>query len=46
MLTFLEINGFPVSASDRELAGWIIGLSAGMTPEELAELIRCALLPV
>ena len=32
MLTFLEINGFAVDASDVELAGWIIGLSAGTTP--------------
>ena len=40
MLTFLEVNGFEVSATDPELADWIIGLSAGTTPEELAELIR------
>ncbi len=40
MLTFLEVNGFEVNATDPELADWIIGLSAGTTPEELAELIR------
>ena len=43
MLTFLEVNGFEVSATDPELADWIIGLSAGTTPEELAELIRLRL---
>lgn len=40
MLTFLEVNGYGVEATDPELADWIIGLSAGMGPEELAELIR------
>lgn len=40
MLTFLEINGFAVDASDVELAGWLIGLSSGTTPQQLAELIR------
>lgn len=40
MLTFLEINDFTVDASDVELAGWIIELSAGTTPEQLAELVR------
>jgi len=46
ILTFLAINGFRVEASDRELAGWVIGLSAGTTSEQLAELIRGALLAV
>jgi death-on-curing protein len=40
MLTFLEINGLAVEASDPELAAWIIGLSAGTTPVELAEVLR------
>lgn len=40
MLTFLEVNGYAVNATDPELANWIIGLSAGTTPEELADLIR------
>lgn len=40
MLTFLEINGFAVDASDVELAGWIIGLSRGTTPDQLAEPLR------
>lgn len=32
MLTFLEVNGYAVDATDPELADWIIGLSAGTTP--------------
>ena len=43
MLTFLEINGYEVNATDPELADWIIGLSAGTTPEELAGVIRSRL---
>jgi death-on-curing protein len=44
MLTFLEINGVMVEASDQELARWIIDLSAGLTPQALAERIRAAAL--
>ena len=40
MLTFLEANGYRVEATDSELAGWIIDLSANLTPEQLAEAIR------
>lgn len=40
MLTFLEVNGCRVRATDPELAEWIIGLSAGTTPEALAEKLR------
>ena len=40
MLTFLEINGHVVEATDPELADWIIGFSRGMTPLQTAELIR------
>ncbi len=36
MLTFLEVNGYEVNPTDPEFADWIIGLSAGTTPEELA----------
>jgi len=43
MLTLLEVNGYEVNATDPELADWIIGLSAGTTPEELADLIRSRL---
>ncbi len=40
MLTFLEINGYGVRATDRELADWIISFSAGATPLEVADLMR------
>ena len=46
LLTFLQVNGFEVEASDRELAAWIIGLSAGTTPVELAELVRARVRPL
>jgi death-on-curing family protein len=39
MLAFLEINGYRVNATDRELADWIIGFSRGATPQEIAETI-------
>ncbi len=40
MLTFLEVNGIGVEASERELADWILSFSAGATPEEVAQLIH------
>lgn len=46
MLTFLEINGFEVEASDPELAAWIIGLSTGTTPAELADVLRARARPL
>lgn len=46
MLTFLELNGQRLDATDPELADWIIGLSADLTPPDLAELIRPRLTPV
>jgi death-on-curing protein len=45
MLTFLEINGTHLQATDPELAAWIIDLSAGSTPDQLAERIRGAARP-
>lgn len=45
MLTFLEVNGYRVDASDPELADWILDLAAGTTPEELAARLRAALVP-
>lgn len=44
-LTFLEANGYRVGATDSELADWIIGLSSGLTPEQLADEIRPRLVP-
>jgi death-on-curing protein len=40
MLTFFDVNGYRVEATDPELADWIISLSAGTTPEELANVLR------
>jgi death on curing protein len=45
MLTFLEINGYRVEASDPELADWILSLSSGTTPEQLAHQIRAVIRP-
>lgn len=45
MLTFLEVNGYGVHAPDSELATWIIGFSAGTTPEELAPMLRNVVRP-
>lgn len=42
MLTFLELNGLRVVASDPALAVWILGLSSGTTPEQLAELVHAS----
>jgi death on curing protein len=46
MLTFLDANGYRVEATDPELADWIIRLSGGLTPEQLAALIRPRLVSV
>jgi death-on-curing protein len=43
MLTFLELNGYRVHATDPELAAWILDLAAGTTPEQLAQRIRAGL---
>lgn len=43
MLTFLEINGHLVNATDREVADWILSFSSGATPEAVANTLRVAL---
>jgi death-on-curing protein len=43
MLTFLEINGWGVEATDPVLASWILSFSAGATPEAVAELLTSAM---
>jgi death-on-curing protein len=43
MLTFLELNGFSVEASDPELAEWILSFSRGAAPEEVAAKLRALL---
>ncbi|HEY1517302.1 MAG TPA: type II toxin-antitoxin system death-on-curing family toxin [Solirubrobacteraceae bacterium] len=40
MLTFLELNGYALGATDRELADWIISFSAGAKPTDVAERVR------
>lgn len=46
MLTFLELNGYRVEASDPDLADWILSFSAGTTPQQLAPLVRDAMRPI
>jgi death-on-curing protein len=46
MLTFLELNGHRVEATDPELADWIIGLSADSTARDLADQIRPRLMEI
>jgi death on curing protein len=43
MLTFLEINGWRIEASDRDLADWILAFSAGATPEDVARSLSKAM---
>lgn len=43
MLTFLELNGYRVEATDPDLADWILSFSAGTTPQQLAPLVRDAM---
>jgi prophage maintenance system killer protein len=40
MLTFLEINGRRLVATDQELADWIIDFSRGASAQQIAERIR------
>ena len=43
MLTFLELNGFTVDASDPELANWILSFSRGAEPGDVAAELRARL---
>lgn len=45
MLTFVAVNGFELSASQEQLAEWIIRLSQELNAEGLATLLRGALMP-
>jgi len=45
MLTFVAINGFELTATQEQLADWIIRLSADLDASGLAVLIRNALVP-
>jgi death-on-curing protein len=45
MLTFIAINGYELSTSQEQLAGWIIRVSAELDEDGLAALIRAALVP-
>lgn len=46
MLTFLRINEFDLrEPADGTFAAWMFEMSAGLTPEELAERIRTTLAP-
>jgi death-on-curing protein len=40
MRLFLDINGVVLRAPQPELAGWMLDLAGGTSPEELAERIR------
>ncbi len=43
LLTFLAVNGYELNASQDERADWILRLSAGLSIDELGQLIRRAL---
>lgn len=43
MLTFVAINGFELSASQEQLADWIIRLSESLDADGVAALIRNSL---
>lgn len=46
MLTFLELNGYRVEASDPDLAEWILSFSSGTIPRQLEPLVRDAMRPI
>ncbi len=43
---FLLANGYQISATQEERANWIIRLSEGASPDDLAGWIRASLVPV
>ncbi|MGB7589286.1 MAG: type II toxin-antitoxin system death-on-curing family toxin [Solirubrobacterales bacterium] len=45
MLTFLELSGYRVEASDPDLADWILSFSSGTTSQQLAPSVRAAMRP-
>jgi len=45
MRTFLLINGFEVTASQSERAGWMLGLSSGLSVAALADELRRHMVP-
>lgn len=46
MLTFLELNGFTVDATDSELANWILSFSSEVDPATVADILRDRLRPL
>lgn len=46
MITFLELNGHALTATDPELASWMISFGSGATPEDVAEQLRVCMTPV
>lgn len=46
MLTFLELNGYAVDATDPELADWIISFSNEAEPATVADALRERLRPL
>lgn len=40
MLTFLDVNGWQVTADDPTLAGWLLDLAHGLSAEELTGRLR------
>lgn len=46
MLTFLELNGYRIEASDPDLADWILSFSSGTTPQQLGPSVRDAMRPI
>jgi prophage maintenance system killer protein len=46
MLTFLELNGYRIEASDPDLADGILSFSSGTTPQQLTPSVRDAMRPI